>query len=70
MVVPHHTNFNVITESKNGFLSRKCRNFNLLECLIDSILVLSKNSKIYTMYTGLEKPFDSLTKKIANYVTY
>ena len=60
-LLKHLTDFDVITKSQHGFLSRKSTTTNLLECLNDWTLALDEKHKLDIIYIDLEKAFDSVS---------
>jgi len=51
----------VITKQPHGFLSRRCTEGNLLECLNDWTLALHNRKSVIAPYVDFAKAFDSVS---------
>jgi len=53
----------VISKQQHGFLSRRCTETNLLECLNDWTLALHDRKSVMAVYVDFAKAFDSVSHK-------
>jgi len=53
--------YDVISKQQHGFLSRRCTESNLLECLNDWTLALHNRKSVIALYVDFAKAFDSVS---------